>query len=76
MVREFGRRFSGEPGTGRTIAITSDHTAGNLPDGASKGALDRIVLAAAREFRALGITVNAINPGATSFGGFRPATCE
>ena len=68
LVREFGRRFRGEPGTGRIIAITSDHTAGNLPYGASKGALDRIVLAAAREFRALSITANVINPGATDTG--------
>ena len=31
------------------MALTSDHTAFNLPYGASKGALDRIVLAAATE---------------------------
>ena len=68
LVREFGRRFRGEHGTGRIIAITSDHTAGNLPYGASKGAMDRIVLAAASEFRALGITANVINPGATDTG--------
>jgi 3-oxoacyl-[acyl-carrier protein] reductase len=68
LVREFGRRFRGEPGTGRIIAITSDHTAGNLPYGASKGALDRIVLAAAHEFRSLGVTANVINPGATDTG--------
>jgi 3-oxoacyl-[acyl-carrier protein] reductase len=68
LVREFGRRFRGAPGTGRIIAITSDHTAGNLPYGASKGALDRIVLAAAHEFRSLGITANVINPGATDTG--------
>ncbi len=68
LVREFGRRFCGEPGTGRIIAITSDHTAGNLPYGASKGAMDRIVLAAASEFRSLGVTANVINPGATDTG--------
>jgi 3-oxoacyl-[acyl-carrier protein] reductase len=38
---------------------------GNLPYGASKGALDRITLAAAREFAALRITANVINPGTT-----------
>lgn len=65
LVREFGRRFRGTPGTGRIISITSDHVAGNLPYGASKGAMDRIVLAAAKEFRELGITANVINPGAT-----------
>jgi 3-oxoacyl-[acyl-carrier protein] reductase len=68
LVKEFGGRFRGEPGTGRIIAITSDHTAGNLPYGASKGAMDRIVLAAAREFRSKGITANVINPGATDTG--------
>ena len=68
LVQEFGRRFRGEPGTGRIISITSDHTAGNLPYGASKGAMDRIVLAAAWEFRSLGITANVINPGATDTG--------
>lgn len=68
LVREFGRRFCGERGSGRIISITSDHTAGNLPYGASKGAMDRIVLAAAREFRKKGITANVINPGATDTG--------
>ncbi|MCB0243585.1 MAG: SDR family oxidoreductase [Anaerolineae bacterium] len=68
LVRELGRRFRGEHGTGRIIALTSDHTAGNLPYGASKGALDRIVLAAASDFRALGVTANVINPGATDTG--------
>jgi 3-oxoacyl-[acyl-carrier protein] reductase len=68
LVREFGRRFRGDYGSGRIIAITSDHTAGNLPYGASKGAMDRIVLAAAQEFKALGSTANVINPGATDTG--------
>jgi 3-oxoacyl-[acyl-carrier protein] reductase len=47
LVREFGRRFRAARGRGRIVALTSDHVAGNLPYGASKGALDRIVLAAA-----------------------------
>ncbi len=68
LVREYGLRFCGEHGAGRVISITSDHTAGNLPYGASKGAMDRIVLAAAWEFRALGVTANVINPGATDTG--------
>ncbi|MBV9582439.1 MAG: SDR family oxidoreductase, partial [Chloroflexi bacterium] len=45
-----------------------DHVAGNLPYGASKGAMDRIVLAAARELGHLGISANVINPGATDTG--------
>jgi 3-oxoacyl-[acyl-carrier protein] reductase len=34
-----------------------------FPEGASKGALDRIVLAAARELAHLKITSNVVNPG-------------
>jgi 3-oxoacyl-[acyl-carrier protein] reductase len=68
LVREFGRRFWAPRGRGRIIALTSDHTAGNLPYGASKGALERIVLAAAREFRDLGITANVVDPGPTDTG--------
>jgi 3-oxoacyl-[acyl-carrier protein] reductase len=50
------------------MSLTSDDTAHNLPYGASKGALDRITLAAAREFAHLGITANAINPGPVDTG--------
>jgi 3-oxoacyl-[acyl-carrier protein] reductase len=68
LVREFGRRYRGARGRGRIVALTSDHVVNNLPYGASKGALDRIVLAAAWEFRDLGITANVVNPGATDTG--------
>jgi 3-oxoacyl-[acyl-carrier protein] reductase len=68
LIREFGRRFASPHGTGRIIALTSDHTVGNLPYGASKAALDRITLAAARELASLGITANVVNPGATDTG--------
>lgn len=63
LIREFGRRFTARHGTGRIISLTSDHTVGNLPYGASKGAMDRITLAAAHELAHLGVTANAINPG-------------
>jgi 3-oxoacyl-[acyl-carrier protein] reductase len=63
LIREFGRRFAVESGTGRIISLTSDHTVGNLPYGASKGALDRITLAATHELAHLGVTANVINPG-------------
>jgi 3-oxoacyl-[acyl-carrier protein] reductase len=43
-----------------------------LPYGATKGALDRITLAAAAELAHLGITANVINPGATGTGWMTP----
>ncbi|MFI9014912.1 SDR family oxidoreductase [Streptomyces griseus] len=54
--------------TGRIVALTSDHTVGNLPYGASKGALDRITLAAAHELAHLGVTANVVNPGPVDTG--------
>jgi 3-oxoacyl-[acyl-carrier protein] reductase len=68
LIREFGARFASEAGRGRILALTSDHVVGNLPYGASKGAMDRIVIAAARELGPRGITANVINPGATDTG--------
>jgi 3-oxoacyl-[acyl-carrier protein] reductase len=68
LIREYGRRFRGVPGTGRIVSLTSDHTVGNLPYGASKGALDRITLAAAHELAHLGVTANAVNPGPVDTG--------
>lgn len=53
---------------GRIVAFTSDHVVDNLPYGASKGALDRIVIAAARELGPLGITANVVNPGPVDTG--------
>ncbi|WP_435743460.1 SDR family oxidoreductase [Microbacterium sp. PMB16] len=55
-------RQAGDDG-GAIVALTSDHVTGNLPYGASKGALDRIVISAAREFGPRGISANALNPG-------------
>ncbi|MFF7645654.1 SDR family oxidoreductase [Streptomyces canus] len=68
LIREYGRRFSVERGTGRIISLTSDHTVGNLPYGASKGAMDRVTLAAAHELAHLGVTANAVNPGPVDTG--------
>ncbi|KQO61467.1 SDR family oxidoreductase [Curtobacterium sp. Leaf261] len=47
----------------RVIALTSDHTAHNLPYGTSKGALDRLVIAAASELGDLDVRANVLNPG-------------
>lgn len=68
LVREFARRLTATDGSARIVAFTSDHTAHNLPYGASKGALDRIVLAAARELAPLRVSCNVINPGPTETG--------
>lgn len=61
LIAQFARQIS--PDGGAVVAFTSDHTTGNLPYGASKGALDRIVISAARELGSLGISANVVNPG-------------
>jgi 3-oxoacyl-[acyl-carrier protein] reductase len=66
LIREFALQIP--PSGGKIIGLTSDSTVGNLPYGCSKGALDRIVLAAARELSHLGITANVINPGPVDTG--------
>lgn len=72
LIKAFAEQFGGPAGTGRIVALTSDHTAFNLPYGASKGALDRIVLAAAVELAPLGVTANVVNPGPTDTGWMDP----
>ncbi|MET0811619.1 MAG: SDR family oxidoreductase [Microbacterium sp.] len=72
LIAAFARQV---PDTGGAIvALTSDHTTGNLPYGASKGALDRIVVSAARELGPLGISANAVNPGPIDTGWMDDAT--
>ncbi len=61
LVAEFARQSP--PTGGRIVALTSDHVIHNLPYGASKGALDRLMLAAAGELAQQGITANIVNPG-------------
>jgi 3-oxoacyl-[acyl-carrier protein] reductase len=66
LIKAFAGQLAAGPTTqvtGRIVALTSDHTAHNLPYGASKGALDRIVVAAAVELAGSGIRANVINPG-------------
>jgi 3-oxoacyl-[acyl-carrier protein] reductase len=72
LTAEFGRRFQGEPGSGRIVAFTSDAIHGEVGYGASKGALERIVVAAASELGPRGITVNAVDPGPTDTGWIAP----
>lgn len=72
LIREFALRYREPYGSGRIIALTSDHTVGNLPYGASKGALDRITIAAAKELAHLGVTANVVNPGPVDTGWMSP----
>jgi 3-oxoacyl-[acyl-carrier protein] reductase len=66
LVAAFARQATDDGGA--IVALTSDHTAFNLPYGASKGALDRIVIAAARELGPQGISANVLNPGPVDTG--------
>lgn len=68
LCAEFARRFQGEPGSGRIVAFTSGALHGEVAYGASKAAVERVVVAAAVELGPLGITVNAIDPGPTDTG--------
>lgn len=66
LIAAFARQATADGGA--IVALTSDHTVFNLPYGASKGALDRIVIAAARELGPLGISANVLNPGPVDTG--------
>jgi 3-oxoacyl-[acyl-carrier protein] reductase len=66
LIQELVRRLPGDDG--RVVAFTSDALIDNAPYGVSKGALDRIVKAAALELGERGIRANCINPGPTETG--------
>lgn len=72
LCAAFARRFRGEPGCGRIVAFTSGALHGEVAYGASKAAIERIVVAAAAELGPHGITVNAVDPGATDTGWIAP----
>ena len=75
LIKAFAEHLPAETTTqarGRIVALTSDHAAHNLPYGASKGALDRIVVAAAVELAGRGIRANVINPGPIDTGWMTP----
>ncbi|WP_320538129.1 SDR family oxidoreductase [Pseudarthrobacter sp. IC2-21] len=76
LIKAFAQQYASAPGLGRIVALTSDHTTHNLPYGASKGALDRIVIAAAGELGHLGITANIVNPGPVNTGWISPEAGE
>jgi 3-oxoacyl-[acyl-carrier protein] reductase len=66
LIAAFARQIPASGGA--IVALTSDATTGNLPYGASKGALDRIVISAARELGPMGISANVLNPGPVDTG--------
>jgi 3-oxoacyl-[acyl-carrier protein] reductase len=70
LIVAFAERLTADRGS--VVALTSDATLGNLPYGASKAALDRIVLAAARDLGPRGIRANLINPGPIDTGWMTP----
>jgi 3-oxoacyl-[acyl-carrier protein] reductase len=75
LIKAFAEQLPSDPTTevrGRIVALTSDHATHNLPYGASKGALDRIVIAAAAELGGRGIRANVINPGPIDTGWMTP----
>jgi 3-oxoacyl-[acyl-carrier protein] reductase len=54
------------------VALTSNAIVGNVPYGATKGALDRVVIAAARELSHLRVSANVVNPGPVDTGWMSP----
>lgn len=72
LIRAFAGQVPADGG--RIVALTSDHVVGNMPYGASKGALDRIVIAAAGELAPLRVTANLVNPGPVDTGWMDDAT--
>ncbi|MET4003271.1 3-oxoacyl-[acyl-carrier protein] reductase [Arthrobacter sp. UYCu511] len=72
VIAAFARQATADGGA--IVALTSDHTAFNLPYGASKGALDRIVIAAASELGGQRISANVLNPGPVDTGWMDAAT--
>ena len=71
LTTEFVRRFKGHTG-GRVINLTSGQSVGPMPDElpyiATKGAVEAFTMSLAAGATHLGITVNAVDPGATDTG--------
>ena len=75
LAAEFARRFTAGDG-GRIINITSGQGLGPMPGelayGATKGAIEAFTRSLAPAVAAMGITVNAVNPGPTDSGWISP----
>jgi 3-oxoacyl-[acyl-carrier protein] reductase len=71
LTAEFVRRWSGGRG-GRIINLTSGQSVGPMPGvlayATTKGAVEAFTTSLAADVAALGITVNAVDPGATDTG--------
>lgn len=71
LTVEFARRFSGAPG-GRIINLTSGQSVAPMPGelayAATKGAVEAFTVSLSAELASRGITVNAVDPGATDTG--------
>jgi 3-oxoacyl-[acyl-carrier protein] reductase len=71
LSAEFARRFNGQTG-GRIINMTSGQSVGPMPSelayAASKGAIEALTTSMAPDLARKGITVNAVDPGATDTG--------
>jgi 3-oxoacyl-[acyl-carrier protein] reductase len=71
LSTKFARRYPGGPG-GRIISLTSGQSTGPMPNElayiATKGAIEAFTVSLAADLAAKGITVNAVDPGATDTG--------
>lgn len=66
LLAAFARQLPSSGGS--VVALTGDHTVGNLPYGVTKAGMDRLVLAAAHELGELQLRSNVINPGPVDTG--------
>ncbi len=75
LCAEFVRRYPGGPG-GRIINLTSGQSVDPMPDelayAATKGAVEAFTVSLSVAAAPIGITVNAIDPGATDTGWMTP----
>ncbi len=75
MCAQFARRHNGRPG-GRIINLTSGQSLGPMPDEipyiTTKGAVEALTTSLSIPLMRKGITVNAVDPGATDTGWISP----